>query len=79
LHFNDFHIDHFGRVVGIRLIDAPVLHPVSVIAQSNRHQIQPFDVTISLILDHFLTSDGRRTLQFCDWLDVYVCPIAVHR
>jgi len=56
LHFNDFHIDHFGRVVGIRLIDAPVLHPVSVTAQSNWHLIQSFDGTISLILDNFLTS-----------------------
>ncbi|WJX57817.1 hypothetical protein P8452_43339 [Trifolium repens] len=29
LHFNDFCVDDFGRVVGIRLIDAPVLHPMS--------------------------------------------------
>ncbi|KAL2347560.1 hypothetical protein Fmac_001560 [Flemingia macrophylla] len=27
--FNDFCVDHFGRVVGIHLIDAAVLHPMS--------------------------------------------------
>ncbi|GAU25493.1 hypothetical protein TSUD_218650 [Trifolium subterraneum] len=29
LHFNDFCADDFGRVVGIPLVDAPVLHPMS--------------------------------------------------
>lgn len=41
LLFNDYFTDDFGRVVGIRLIEAPVLHPVSITAQSEYycHQI----------------------------------------